>query len=89
MTTKKMEKEDLEINLTESINRIKLLNIQIIEIDEKIEKKNSKKDKLKYQKQKNNLNYILSSEKKFCAGLLNLKSAQLNEGNSNNSFNLL
>ena len=84
-----MEKEDLEINLTESINRIKLLNTQIIEIDEKIGEKNSKKDKLKYQKQKNNLNYILSSEKIFCAGLLNCKSAQLNEGNLNNSFNLL
>lgn len=65
------------------------MNTQIIEIDEKIGKKNSKKDKLKYQKQKNNLNYILSSEQNFCAGLLNLKSAQLNEGNSNNSFNLL
>jgi hypothetical protein len=84
-----MEKKDLEINLTESINKIELLNTQIIEIDEKIGKKNSKKDKLKYQKQKNNLNYILSSEQNFCAGLLNLKSAQLNEGNSKNSFNLL
>ena len=65
------------------------MNTQIIEIDEKIGEKNSKKDKLKYQKQKNNLNNILSSEKNFCAGLLNLKSAQLNEGNLNNSFNLL
>ena len=85
-----MEKEDLEINLTESINRIKLLNIQIIEIDEKIGKKNSKKDRLKYQKQKNNLTNILSSEKFFCGGLLNCKAAaQLKEGNSNNSFKLL
>jgi hypothetical protein len=84
-----MDLKTLDKNLTESINKIELLNTQIIEIDEKIGEKNSKKDKLKYQKQKNNLNYILSSEKKFCAGLLNLKSAQLNEGNSKNSFNLL
>jgi len=84
-----MDLKTLDKNLTESINKIELLNTQIIEIDEKIGKKNSKKDKLKYQKQKNNLNYILSSEQNFCAGLLNLKSAQLNEGNSKNSFNLL
>jgi hypothetical protein len=84
-----MDLKTLDKNLTESINKIELLNTQIIEIDEKIGEKNSKKDKLKYQKQKNNLNNILSSEKNFCAGLLNLKSAQLNEGNLNNSFNLL